>query len=90
MELSISQDPTGIVEKGDLVSRVRAAAEVGPEGEPSSAPPGYTFDNASGYYWSSSAQLYYDAASGGYYDGSKWYSYDNDSSAFVEWTASAV
>ena len=78
------QDPSGIVEKGDLVARVKAAADQGPEGEVPAAPPGYEFDAASGYFWSSASNLYYDAASGGYYDGSKWYSYDAATQQFAE------
>lgn len=41
------QDGAGIVEKGDLIAKVKEVAAAGPEGE---APAGYVFDAASGYY----------------------------------------
>lgn len=43
------QDGAGIIEKEDLVAKVKQVAAAGPEGE---APAGYTFDAATGYYHS--------------------------------------
>lgn len=41
------QDSAGIIEKEDLIAKVKEVAAAGPEGE---APAGYVFDAASGYY----------------------------------------
>ncbi|BDA46148.1 probable CD2 antigen cytoplasmic tail-binding protein 2 homolog [Coccomyxa sp. Obi] len=82
------QDPTGIVEKNDLVAKVKELAERGPDGElPAEAPAGYTFDPSSGYFYNAESGLYYDASSGGYYSGStsKWYNYDAASGQYHEW-----
>jgi hypothetical protein len=43
------QDGAGIVDKTDLVAKVKEAAAAGPEG---AAPEGYIFDAATGYYLS--------------------------------------
>ena len=79
------QDASQIVEKDDLVARVKAVASRGPEGEEAAAPAGYELDPASGYYYSTAAGMYYDASSGGYYDGTKWYSFDSASQQLTEW-----
>lgn len=46
------QDGAGIVEKEELIARVKEVAAAGPEGE---APAGYVFDPATGYYLSPGA-----------------------------------
>jgi hypothetical protein len=48
------QDSTGILDKAELVDRVKQAAAAGPEGE---APAGYTFDPATGYFYSTGGLL---------------------------------
>ncbi|GAB4814666.1 hypothetical protein N2152v2_001712 [Parachlorella kessleri] len=81
------QDAAGIIDKADLVTKVKevAAADSAAAAE---APPGYAFDPASGYWYSSESGLYWDASSGGFYNGEsgKWYSYDASKQEFVEWT----
>ena len=82
---ALAQDASQIVEKDDLVARVRAVASQGPEGEEAAAPPGYVLDPTSGYYYSEAAGMYYDASSGGYYDGQRWYSFDVITQQFTGW-----
>lgn len=48
------QDSAGIIDKAELVERVKQAAAAGPEGE---APAGYTFDPATGYFYSAGGSL---------------------------------
>ncbi len=80
------QDTTGVVEKGDLVSRVREAAAKGPEGgTAASAPAGYAYDPSSGYWYSSESIMYWDPTTGGFCSNGKWYAYDAASGQFVEW-----
>lgn len=43
------KDSAGIIEKEDLIAKVKEVAAAGPEGE---APAGYTFDAATGYWHS--------------------------------------
>lgn len=71
-----------IVEKGELIAKVKEAAAQGPEGE---APAGYTFDHASGYFYSAESSMFWDPSSGGFYNGGKWYSWDAGKQEFVEW-----
>jgi OCRE domain len=78
------QDPSGIVEKGDLVFKVEAVAAMTAASNGTAAvPPGYVFDPESKYYYSEQSRLFYDTASGGYFsqDDGNWYSWDG--SAFV-------
>ena len=78
------QDPSGIVEKADLVAKVEAVAATAAASNGTAAvPPGYKFDPESKYYYSDQSRLFYDTASGGYFsqDDGKWYSWDG--SAFV-------
>ncbi|KAI3429814.1 hypothetical protein D9Q98_010127 [Chlorella vulgaris] len=77
-------DGAGIVDKTDLVAKVKQAAAAGPEG---AAPEGYIFDAATGYYLSADTGMYWDPASGGFYNGGdgKWYSWDGEKKEFVEW-----
>jgi CD2 antigen cytoplasmic tail-binding protein 2 len=80
-----------VVEKGDLVARVRAAVAAGPEGgEAHPVPLGYAFDPAAGYYFSAESGMYYDSSSGGFCAAAsgKWYMYDSSTQQFVEWLAS--
>lgn len=76
------KDPTGVVDKSELVAMVRAAAADGPDG---AVPAGYTRDSASGYYYSPDTGLYYDATSGCYYNSreSKWYRWDAGQGQYV-------
>jgi OCRE domain len=71
------QDANGIVEKSDLVVRVKELAAKGPEGEVAAAPDGYVFDPASGLYHDG-ADMYYDSSAQKFYSAStqQWYSYD--------------
>ena len=46
---SALQDSAGIIEKDDLIAKVKEVAAAGPEGE---APAGYSFDAATGYWHS--------------------------------------
>ena len=71
--------------------QVKAVAEQGPDGELAGAPPGYTLDPTSGYYFSTETGMFYDTASGGYFSSSsnKWYSFEPQSSQFVEWPVAA-
>ena len=73
------KDPTGIVEKGDLVSKVAALAAAGPAvavsargggagGGVRPTPAGYAYDAASGYFYGAEAGLYWDPKSGGFWD----------------------
>lgn len=65
---SQAQDPSGIVEKADLVAKVEAAAAAASSADGTAAvPPGYAFDPESKYYYSEQARMFYDAASGGYF-----------------------
>ncbi|GFR41659.1 hypothetical protein Agub_g2401, partial [Astrephomene gubernaculifera] len=75
-------DPSGFVEKGDLVAKVRevlagaggttaggssgGAAADGAGDGAFMAPPGYVFDPSSGYFYSEEAGMYYDTKTGGY------------------------
>lgn len=70
------QDPSGAVEKSELVARVRAAAAV---------PAGYAFHAESGYYWGAADSMYYHAASGNYYNpvSSEWCAWDPAARKFV-------
>ncbi|PRW60637.1 CD2 antigen cytoplasmic tail-binding 2 [Chlorella sorokiniana] len=79
-------DSAGIIEKDDLIAKVKEVAASGPEGE---APAGYTFDAATGYWHSPETGMYWDASSGGFYNpaDTKWYSWDGDKQQFVEWAA---
>jgi hypothetical protein len=89
------QDPSGIVEKQELVSTVARLAAAGPQGESAALPPtsatppaGYTWDAAAGYFHSPATGLYWDAATGGYYNpaDSKWYAWDAAAAQYVPWT----
>ncbi|KAI7844013.1 hypothetical protein COHA_002550 [Chlorella ohadii] len=79
-------DSAGIIEKDDLIAKVKEVAAAGPEGE---APAGYSFDAATGYWRSADTGMYWDASSGGFYNpvDSKWYSWDDGKQQFVEWAA---
>lgn len=85
------EDASGIIDKSDLVARVREAVAKGPEGEGEVAPvpQGYAFDPSSGYYYSSDANMYYDAASAGFYSSvtGRWYSYDAGTGGFAEYAS---
>lgn len=50
---SALQDSAGIIEKDDLIAKVKEVAAAGPEGE---APAGYSFDAATGYWHSAGAE----------------------------------
>lgn len=81
-------DTGGIVEKPELVAKVKeVAATQSASREAASAPPGYAFDSGSGMYWSAESGMYWDAASKGFYNpaDSKWYSYSGGQ--WVEWGA---
>ncbi|KXZ50512.1 hypothetical protein GPECTOR_16g687 [Gonium pectorale] len=93
-------DPSGFVEKGDLIAKVReVVAAGGPAGGAVAgaagagaggafeAPPGYVFDPNSGYFYSEEAGMYYDVNTGGYCQVStgKWFYVDQASGNFVEW-----
>jgi hypothetical protein len=81
------QDPAGIVEKGDLVARVKAAAAGGSGGASAAqAPAGYAFDPATKMWFSPDSGMYWDAASGGFFNSAdgKWYSYAA-AGEWVEW-----
>jgi len=70
------QDPTGAVEKSDLVAQVKAAASV---------PSGYVFHAESGYYWGAADSMYYHAETGHYYNpvSSEWCYWDGASRKFM-------
>ncbi|KAK9818356.1 hypothetical protein WJX72_011218 [[Myrmecia] bisecta] len=84
-------DSTGIVDKAELVAKVKEAAAKGPEGEVAAAPPSYVFDPNTGYFYSSAADMFWDANTGGFYSSNTglWYSFDEASQQFVQWPAVA-
>ena len=88
-------DPTGIVEKGELVQKVKEAAAVaaatgknGGGGSGLTAPAGYSFDPGSGMWHSPESGMYWDSTSGGFYNPSdeKWYSFSAEGE-WIEWTS---
>lgn len=80
-------DPTGIVEKGELVAKVKEASATGNKGGGdesgkaaavnAQAPAGYAFDPSSGMWHSSESGMYWDSSTGGFYNPAdeKWYSF---------------
>ncbi|GIL61778.1 hypothetical protein Vafri_16164 [Volvox africanus] len=92
-------DPSGFVEKGDLVSKVKEVVDgVGPAGGGAGgsgsgnqsafvAPLGYVFDPTSGYFFSEESGMYYDTNTGGYCQAAsgKWFYLDPLSGTFLEW-----
>ncbi|KAK9806523.1 hypothetical protein WJX73_006788 [Symbiochloris irregularis] len=87
------QDAAGIVDKSDLVAKVKEVASRGPEGADDPAlqvPQGYSYDAGTGYYYSPESSLYYDASSGGFYSSQaqKWYAFNAESGEFAEWAQS--
>ena len=84
------QDAAGIVDKSDLVAKVREVASRGPEGADDPAlqvPRGYSYDAGTGYYYSPETSMYYDASSGGFFSSQsqKWYAFSAESGEFIEW-----
>ena len=79
------QSAAGIVDKGDLVAKVKdSAASTAQAAYP--VPPGYAYDAPSGLWYSADSAMYFDTRSGGFCDASgKWYSYDAEK-GWVEWT----
>ncbi|GIL85988.1 hypothetical protein Vretimale_9026 [Volvox reticuliferus] len=92
-------DPSGFVEKGDLVSKVKEVVDAsGPAGGNASgggggnesafvAPPGYVYDPSSGYFFSEDSGMYYDTNTGGYCQAAtgKWFYLDPSSGTLLEW-----
>jgi hypothetical protein len=78
------QSAAGIVDKGDLVAKVKeSAASTAQAAYP--VPPGYAYDGPSGLWYSADSAMYFDTRSGGFCDASgKWYSYDAEK-GWVEW-----
>ncbi len=85
------QDPGGIVEKGELVAKVREAAKKMASSLAPAAPPGYVYDPASGYWYGEASGLFWDAKSGGFYsaESGKWFSWDGARHEFMEWKQAA-
>ncbi|PSC74352.1 CD2 antigen cytoplasmic tail-binding 2 [Micractinium conductrix] len=77
-------DGAGIVEKAELIAKVKEVAARPAEGE---APAGYSFDPASGLFHSAESGMYWDASTGGFFNNGKWYSWDADKKEFEEWAA---
>lgn len=82
-------DPSGIVEKGELVSlaqktekMMRKEAEEALKTSqlnttaPNVPPPGYVFHPESGFYHNAESQMYFDSNSGAFWDGSRWLAFD--------------
>ncbi|GLI71081.1 hypothetical protein VaNZ11_015992 [Volvox africanus] len=92
-------DPSGFVEKGDLVSKIKEVVDgVGPAGAGAGgigsgnvsafvAPAGYVFDPSSGYFYSEESGMYYDINTGGYCQAAsgQWFYLDPLSGTFLEW-----
>jgi len=88
-------DPSGIVEKGELVAKVLEASTRGNKGSlgkaaaaavHAQAPAGYAFDPSSGMWHSAESGMFWDSNTGGFYnpaDG-KWYSFSAEGN-WVEW-----
>lgn len=77
------QDPSGAVEKSDLVERVRGVAAAGPAR--TAVPAGYLFHAESGYYWGAADSMYFHAESGKYYNplNGAWCSWDAATGKFM-------
>lgn len=86
------QDTSGIIEKSDLVARVKQTAAASKQkGKNDQAayhvPPGYVYDPSSQMWYSEESQMYFDTKSGGFCSAAdgKWYSYDGESGSWVAW-----
>ena len=93
-------DPSGAVEKAELVSRAAALQHKSSSTTPSTAshhhdhqpqqhnvPEGYVLaDAASGMYYSAASGMWYSADNGGFTDGQgHWWYFDGSTQQFVEW-----
>jgi CD2 antigen cytoplasmic tail-binding protein 2 len=92
-------DTSGIVEKGELVAKVKEAAAVAGgnagginvgkvAGETKTqAPAGYVLDPSSGMWHSTESGMYWDSNSGGFYNpgDEKWYSFNSADGQWIEW-----
>ena len=91
-------DPTGIIEKRELVEKVKEASAAGVTAQvptqkasgaapPPRAPPGYSYDPSTQMWFSRESNMYWDSKSGGFYNPSDqlWYSYDATTHGWVEW-----
>jgi CD2 antigen cytoplasmic tail-binding protein 2 len=91
-------DPSGIVEKGELVAKVKETAEKSGNkaenlttGKNAQAPAGYAFDPSSGMWYSAESAMYWDSNSGGFYNpaSEKWYSF-SEKGEWVEWPSTGT
>ena len=74
------QDPTGFVEKSELVAKVKSVASAGPQkaGGAAAPPAGYLYHAESGYFWGAADSMYFDAGTGTFYSpvSQQWFTRD--------------
>ena len=89
------QNVDGVVEKGDLIEKAKAAAKSGPTVASrntyspliSSAPAGFEWDAKSGMFYSKASGMYWHPNSGAFYNSNdgKWYAWSSDS-GWIPWS----